>query len=68
VETKIPVLDLGTGSGESQWCNWLPLSPKLSRPCPPEAALKYTPALIPRAHFVLLCVHFAATFPKAPFR
>jgi hypothetical protein len=44
------------------------LSSKASRPCRPEAALKYTPTLSSRVHFVLLCVHFAATFPKAPFR
>jgi hypothetical protein len=41
---------------------------KASRLCRPEAALKYTPTLPPRVHFVLLCVRFAATFPKAPFR
>jgi len=44
------------------------LSSKARRPCRQEAALKYTPTLSPRVHFVLLCVHFAAIFPKAPFR
>jgi hypothetical protein len=36
--------------------------------CPSrEAALKGTPALTPREHFLLLCVHFISTFLKAIF-
>ena len=30
--------------------------------------LEYTPALIPRTYFVLLCVHFTSTFLKETFR